>query len=469
MRDRLCEQLFEVGAAQHRTNQLTALSKRSTSNADVVAITGHLLYEGLLFHHKHFAIAASGLAKRHLWRAACELFSEMRGQDLEPNTIICNIALDGCRRAHEWVQALAMLEDMRSGHLARPDVISYTTAVIACEKGGNWEAALKTFACLLAERLRPDQRCLSAVLSACASGHLWALALDFIANPESLKPPLDVVCYNGAISACAKAMQWTRSLAILASIARHGPAPDAVSYNSAIDACQGAHRWPEAFNLLQAMTARRVVPTVVTYIAAIHACSRAGGAMWAHALQLLSELRCRKLAPTLVTYGALMAAAASAGRWELSHVLLEQMRTEALAPDRSAYGSAVIAHAGPGPLLMAHRVALYREVVRRGLLSPWDASEPGVLDLHGHGVEMALAAVHSVIADLSPRGVPETDLVIITGRGLHGDAGESRLFPALAQFLYEEFSPPLVLRRGSNPGRWVVTAESLKAWLDSNS
>ncbi len=70
-----------------------------------------------------------------------------------------------------------------SGNLERcesagvnPDVITYSSAISACEKGGQWQRALDLLA-----------RCESA----------------------GIKP--NVITYNSAISACEKGRQWQRA------------------------------------------------------------------------------------------------------------------------------------------------------------------------------------------------------------------------------------------------------------------
>merc|ERR1719469_1181616 len=104
-------------------------------------MVGHILYEELAYHHKHFAIMMSGLARKGLWRSACALLDEMRTRGLEPNVICYNIALEACRRGHQWQYAFELYDTMQE-RAAVPDVISYTSLITACETGSRWAHSL---------------------------------------------------------------------------------------------------------------------------------------------------------------------------------------------------------------------------------------------------------------------------------------------------------------------------------------
>ncbi|CAE8609642.1 unnamed protein product [Polarella glacialis] len=116
---------------------------------------------------------------------------------------------------------------------------------------------------------------------------------------------------------------------------------------------------------------------------------------------------------------------------------------------------------------------LYRKAMAHGLLTPW-CKEPGVLDLHGHTVQVALTAARAVLADLLARPDgrychdPAHDLILITGRGSRSEASEQQLLPALAAFLKEELQPPMeFLPHSSNPGRWIIPGSCLTRWAEA--
>ena len=62
-----------------------------------------------------------------------------------------------------------MLDQMRRIG-GTPDVISFSAAVSACEKGGQWERALSIFDQMRNAGVMPDMISSSATISACVKG-----------------------------------------------------------------------------------------------------------------------------------------------------------------------------------------------------------------------------------------------------------------------------------------------------------
>ncbi|CAK0844071.1 unnamed protein product [Prorocentrum cordatum] len=83
------------------------------------------------------------------------------------------------------------------------DVISYSSGICACEKGGQWQEALS----LIGEMP-------STILEPTAFG------------------------YNSGISVCGARALWQEGLSLLFGLRRAALEPDAVSYNAGIGACE---------------------------------------------------------------------------------------------------------------------------------------------------------------------------------------------------------------------------------------
>lgn len=75
----------------------------------------------------------------------------------------------------------------------------------ACEKGGQWEAALQL--------LRGDTDIIgrNAVISACGQSGQWRMALQLLSTSISANG----ISFSAAISACEKAWQWQVACALL--------------------------------------------------------------------------------------------------------------------------------------------------------------------------------------------------------------------------------------------------------------
>ena len=85
----------------------------------------------------------------------------------------------------------------------RPDVITYSTAVLMCEKGLHWQ---------------------------------WALTLLNEMHGSGVVPNASI--YNAIISACGKCHHWARSIELLAEMRLRGLRPDETSYSASINACK---------------------------------------------------------------------------------------------------------------------------------------------------------------------------------------------------------------------------------------
>ncbi|CAM9414557.1 unnamed protein product, partial [Ectocarpus sp. 12 AP-2014] len=98
----------------------------------------------------------------------------------------------------------------------------------------------------------------------------------------------------------------------------------------------------------------------------------------------------------------------------------------------------------------------------------------GVMDLHGHSLPLAHAAVRCALVEVwrfsQREGTALGDLTIITGMGrgsLH--AFQPIIRPEVQRMLTDEFYPPLdSATEVGNTGRVVVAAKTIEAWLDHN-
>ena len=61
-----------------------------------------------------------------------------------------------------------------------PDVVSYGSAISACEKGARWAAALELLGVMERRGVAPNEICFNAALSALAVGTQWTRALALL-------------------------------------------------------------------------------------------------------------------------------------------------------------------------------------------------------------------------------------------------------------------------------------------------
>ncbi|CAL1169582.1 unnamed protein product [Cladocopium goreaui] len=149
---------------------------------------------------------------------------------------------------------------------AAPDLISYNSAISACEAAGEWENTLA----LLEELIEIGQDTPRVYLGV-------QMALE----AAELQP--DVICYSGVISACAKGGFWRLTIMLLERLSAQRMHPDLVALNSALGAYKGP-RWQMAISTLSSLPTLRLMPDVVSFCTAISCCAE----VWPKALQLLT-------------------------------------------------------------------------------------------------------------------------------------------------------------------------------------
>lgn len=87
-----------------------------------------------------------------------------------------------------------------------PNVITYSAAISACEKGQQWERALELLEQMQAQGVRPEAITFNAAISACEKCQQWERALGLLSEMEAQGVQPNVITYSAAISACGRPM-----------------------------------------------------------------------------------------------------------------------------------------------------------------------------------------------------------------------------------------------------------------------
>ncbi|CAE8585534.1 unnamed protein product, partial [Polarella glacialis] len=220
-----------------------------------------------------------------------------------------NATMSACSRSQQWERALGIFAGMRSGDGPKPDAVSFTSAITACEAGSAWAGALSILDSLLDKRsaVQPGVVTFTAVISALEKAQQWQRALATFTQMKVAGGPQkpSLISCSAAISACAKGQQWQQALSILAFSQQSSLRPNVISFTSAISAC--ARQWEQALGLLVGMGAAGVKPTAIAYNALINACSK--GRQWQCAVSLLRDMSSRELLePDIVSFNATISA-----------------------------------------------------------------------------------------------------------------------------------------------------------------
>lgn len=262
---------------------------------------------------------------------------------------------DAGRQEQGWSLVLGLMSDMRAEGL-KPDCFTFSTAIAACGRAGQWERALSLLDEMGKQReeLRPSIFAINAAIAACARAAQWERALGLLYRMTTKTGELvgsrgffdeDVAALRGTtergneMGGAGGVGGALRDRPQAADGAAAWPEAGAISFNSAMEACAKAGRWQEGVALLSLMRNVNVCPDICSY-ASVLACLRAGG-QWERALELLDKLeagatsgerrRGDRVSPDLGFYGAVISTLGEAGEWERALALLRRLQRRGAA------------------------------------------------------------------------------------------------------------------------------------------
>merc|ERR1712070_203271 len=73
-----------------------------------------------------------------------ELFEEMQGRGVQPNIITWSAAISACEKGAQWERALELFEEMQQRGV-EPNVITWSAAISACQQSGSLNQAIDLF------------------------------------------------------------------------------------------------------------------------------------------------------------------------------------------------------------------------------------------------------------------------------------------------------------------------------------
>eukprot|EP00438_Fugacium_kawagutii_P005670 Skav227800 [mRNA] locus=scaffold948:61574:63347:+ [translate_table: standard] len=112
-----------------------------------------------------YGAAISACEKAKCWEEAMNLMQDMPLVQLEPNLVCFNSLLSSLMAAHKADEALELLCTLRDK--MKPDVISFSTTLLACARSFRWKEALSTLSLMLHDVLEPNCISYDAVAHVC--------------------------------------------------------------------------------------------------------------------------------------------------------------------------------------------------------------------------------------------------------------------------------------------------------------
>lgn len=172
------------------------------------------------------------------------------------NLVVYNLA----RAPEYWGKAIGILSNMTE----QPDLFMYTSGILACQTGGDWEHAI-----YLVDKLKNDgynitAMALTSAISACAARGRADEALQLLDDMSSKHRLTPKLCtYNNVLLACAKAGRWRDAYAVYKRARRSSDA-----YHSILK-CSGESRTDEEMDTRRASGTQSIVFTYHTLIEAL--------------------------------------------------------------------------------------------------------------------------------------------------------------------------------------------------------
>ncbi|CAN0554930.1 unnamed protein product, partial [Ectocarpus sp. 12 AP-2014] len=167
--------------------------------------------------------AINACAQSGEWETALSLADEMRrsvpvlGTGAGPDVFTFNSIMHGMASAGECERLLVLLAEMREKYGVFPDVVSYNTAMAACNEACQHLRALSTFEDMQAAGVSPDAESFSAAAEACAcalpdgGGSMGERAMELMrmARDQGLKRP-GAKAVAATLAACVGGGPWRK-------------------------------------------------------------------------------------------------------------------------------------------------------------------------------------------------------------------------------------------------------------------
>ncbi|CAE7694879.1 unnamed protein product [Symbiodinium sp. CCMP2592] len=285
---------------------------------------GRLAADSWLLAAASAAAAASGA-----WEASLVFIDE--GAEV----VTYSSVITACERGGQWQRALLLFHQMKVEGV-EANVVTYNTAMTACERGSHWPGSLELFAEMEEHKLLPTVVSFGAAINACGQGQSWEKVLGFLAKMRASDLRANRVIYTGSMDALSSASQWQLALLLWDDL-RNDPAnqADAASYSTAMGAWACGAHWQQALSLLHVLDARGGIDAAAQ-VSALGALAAAQ--QWEVSVCLLCNVEKPPRAAVVAAAG--LSAVAAAQRWEVVLRLLED-ETLQCADDAVAYGVAM--------------------------------------------------------------------------------------------------------------------------------
>ncbi|CAK0910897.1 unnamed protein product, partial [Prorocentrum cordatum] len=241
------------------------------------------------------------------WQGATKLLAEMKENRVRPDVASYLSALLSCNKKRDGEVCLTIMKAMRADGVV-PDQECYLAAIKACGGSNLYEEGVKLSYQMLDDGLRLDQETLVYIFRLLHLSESPEQALDFLERAEAAKgSELTDLHYDMVINACERAGEWQQVVGVAARMGARGINPHEISCNSVLKACVNIGEWQVARNLLSSMEGSGTALDCRAYATVLQGCTAAE--QWDQAIDLFEHVR--ESSPSLVCRDVIMPAIAA--------------------------------------------------------------------------------------------------------------------------------------------------------------
>ncbi|KAL3788903.1 hypothetical protein HJC23_002657 [Cyclotella cryptica] len=288
----LLRQMDEEGVAKNEITYSSAISacEKGGNWRTALDLLSTMKKNGIMPTVIAYNAAISACEKGLNPSKALEIFDEMKREGVRPTVVTFSALISACEKGQQWKLALQVLEEMKKTF--GPNVIAYSAAISALSKGQQWEKAWELFCEIEASGENPGlqwQRALDlfdemkyknmnvtvvsygSAISACEKGYQWKQCLEYLDEMTERNIPKNVIIFGAAMSCMEKSCRADIAFQLMERMAMEGVRPNVHIYNSAISACARCKLWKKGFELFKEMDDVGIKRDVVTYNAVLDA------------------------------------------------------------------------------------------------------------------------------------------------------------------------------------------------------
>ncbi|XP_061349897.1 pentatricopeptide repeat-containing protein At3g61520, mitochondrial-like [Gastrolobium bilobum] len=268
---------------------------------------------------------------------ACELFSQMNEEGLQPSVVTLNTLVDGMCKHGRVFSAVEFFNEMKGKGL-KGNAVTYTALISAFCGVNNIDKAMQYFDEMFSSGCSPDAIVYYSLISGLSIAGRMDDASIVVSKLKQAGFSLDTVCYNVLISGFCKKKKLERVYEMLNEMEKTGVKPDTVTYNTLVSYLGKVGDFATASKVLKKMIEEGFEPSVVTYGALIHAYCLKDNVN--EAMKIFREMcSTSKVPPNTVIYNTLIDALCKNNNVERAASLMDDMKVKGIQPNTTTYNA----------------------------------------------------------------------------------------------------------------------------------